>query len=1558
MRLESLGLPPLERWPGWERSGEVPRLLAAVEAAFGVVRPADLEAVRPAVEQLVARAVDPEVGPAVRRVLAALVDAARGRPFLSGLTADRVQGWLDLVLPAMGEADYTVATLLRSRAREEEAGGPALRVLSPEPAELDASQLLRRARELAAGFVALTGDDPDARVAFLSENRLETALCDLACLAHGIVDVPVPANAANDQVQYVLRHSKARVVVVSDEVQLSRVLAAQPGLPDLLAIVPLSRGLAERHALTSLDEMVERGARIPRARLDLRAAAVRSADLATVMYTSGTTGTPKGIAFTQHNLVAKRLCRSFALPFLGEGDVFLSYLPLFHTFGRWLELLGTLWTGAQYVFARSPALTTLLEDFASVRPTVFISVPQKWLELHERAAQEAGGDEDPDRVAEKLRELTGGRLRFGLSAAGFLEPRVFRAFQRAGVQLCSGYGMTEATGGVTMTPPTEYVEGSIGKALPGIELRVAEDGELSLRGPYVMRGYDRPPDGETGLDGEGWFKTGDLVAVDAGGHYRLTGRKKEIYKSLKGQTIAPQRVENLFRDFDAVSQAFLVGDGREFNTLLVWPNFAGQPALAHKEPETLRALLSSLVASANRFLAPYERVVDFAVLDRALDEAHGELTPKGSFRREAVEAHWQHLIAPMYRGAEARLAVGSLELVIPHWLLRELGALREDVSLTDGWLEARGRKLRVVEGDPGGAAQGSIHVGDLGYRPRAGALDLGAVAGTPALALGNDGLRTFLGEATFFSLLGKRRGGGQGVQVEARGALAPSRRRVQELLPLVEAPEVTVESLHAAAVLARARLLAARVALQHLELGLSRGGEAAAVARALLRRCACFETRLRRRALRMLLPHEEASRVVETLGAFTEAPPGAELLGPRDHVRLAERGLGDAQVEALLAEVREHARSPNRAADSARRRRLVAIFRLLSAYTVAHPRWYPRLRIKLARLALHADAEVAARAGEELDRLQLGFRAWLGPNQRLAVDPDSGREYGWREAAIFAPEVSAPHRTLLQRALAETCLVREAAFLFGRGTLLSLADLPPAGVGVSPLDRDHGEASYLVTLTPRAGEPLAFHVHVAESVPVLELREEIRWLLWAGAPPPLVGAFGGSFPEYGIYSTEPVPGESVEAQLTRLSAMQAHERMRALWPFLASTAFGVHVGFWERSGEELALRGPSPGNVIAPSHDYQVGTRLGSLWDRERCEGLSPLVLGFERSFVEPLEARHPVLAGGAGREQLLSALVETLGEARAQPLLEQAARQGGPLAADAQAFLARLAREGLTPLEVSCASRRYARWLAVNPEATLEARAAMLGELWDTYRLSELEAERPETRIRFFRQTVFAQARPALSEGLDELMRRARARRGAPSELPELVEALRVGARPTTFEEDWLLARLAFRHLPPSADTALISLPHAGRTTAEVVVHLSRGDGGRFSVRSPVSAREVARLLQLFHEASLPVSFSAEHEFLVAVDERGALLGGVFYRLVGTDRARMEKIGVARAWRRQGISDGLMHELFRRLRERGVRQLETGFFHPDYLKRFGFRVAPSSGGLFQDLQRGEVRLD
>ena len=566
---------------------------ARCREAFAALMPCDLDDVTPVVLAMRGAMGRESAEPHARLAAFEWLDRVRRREFVQSVTPDQSNEWAELVVGVIRCAGYTVPELLSARERTDP-DHVALRVLGPAACELTVAELARRARSIARGLIALLDReplqpeaDPSPFVALLAENSLESALCDLACLTNGIVNVRVPANAVPAQVEYILKHSACRVLIVSNEEQLMKVLPSLQQLPALSTIVVLESATAERHGLLSLDQLVAQGGAVDDAIREQRAKAVRIDDLATIMYTSGTTGLPKGIMFSQLNIVSKRFCRAFALPELGEGDTFLSFLPLFHTFGRWLELMGSLFWGATYVFARNPSQASLLEDFKSVEPTVFISVPKKWTEVYEQAVREAGS-EVSDEVPKLIRTATGGRLRHGISAAGYLDPVVFRAMNRAGIALCSGYGMTEATGGITMTPPGGYRDGSIGRALPGIELQIASDGELLIRGPYVMMGYFRPEDGNTGVDAEGWFASGDIVAVDEDGHYQLVDRKKEIYKNRKGQTVVPQRVENLFRDFDVVSQAFLIGDQLEFNTLLIWPNYEAHPDCGHAGHAQLR----------------------------------------------------------------------------------------------------------------------------------------------------------------------------------------------------------------------------------------------------------------------------------------------------------------------------------------------------------------------------------------------------------------------------------------------------------------------------------------------------------------------------------------------------------------------------------------------------------------------------------------------------------------------------------------------------------------------------------------------------------------------------------------------------------------------------------------------------------------------------------------------------------------------------------------------------------------------------------------------------------
>ncbi len=1521
-------------------------LVEETRSALLAARPADLRAVAELVERLDPCLAAPETRETARRALFGLIDAARRRAFTEAMSPADIDPWTRLLVGVIDRSDHTFGDMLRSR-EETDPRVVAMRVHGVDDSELTVADLARRTRAIARGLLALGPEEGPLKVAILAENSLDTALADLACLSNGIVDVPLPANATSEQVSYMLRHSGVQVLVVSDEEQVEKVLPALPGLPDLKQVLVASQATADRHGLLSLEQAIAQGAgAFDDEERALRASRVRSRDHATVMYTSGTTGRPKGIVFDHLNLVSKRLCRGFALPHLNEGDVFLAYLPLYHTFGRFLEMSGSLWWGATYVFARSTGHAALVEDFRNVQPTVFISVPKKWMEFQETAQRQAPPD-DVEAAAGQLRALTGGRLSHGLSAAGYLDPIVFRAFHRAGVELCSGYGMTEATGGITMTPPGEYFDGSIGKPLPGIDCVRAEDGELLIRGPYVSPGYFQPEGEEAEAhDAEGWFHTGDLVSIDAEGHFRITGRKKEIYKNRAGQTIAPQRVENLFRDFDDLSQAFLVGDHREYNTLLVWPNFEGRPELRQRSPEELQRLVSSLVASANRFLAPFERVVAFRILDRALDVEHGELTHKATFKRDVVEKNWKELIEGMYRSRALSLSVDGIGLRIPNWVLREIGVLVEDVSLRGGELRAGHTTLRVSV-DP--RAPGSIRVGDLAYRPEGGVLDLGSVLAHPTLWLGNEGLRRFLGEEAFRTLAVRRPKGSGEVHLDPRVWEAPDPERLPVLVEGVGKDEATVESIHAAGELLRAERPEARRALSHLERVLASGRrEMVPLARGLLRRCADSpEEEVRRRAFRSLLPYEEPRRTVETLQLFLDRL-GPQALREEDLVTFGEKGLSEPQVEALLGALHSpSALDPDQ--ETSNRRLLSGAMRLAVAFSIAHPHWYSRVRVPLARLTFHPHPLLSARAAEEYDRNRRGFQHWLGPNQRIAFDPASGDEYTWRDVVHF--EGALPPRTvdLLLRAFSEATLVRSSAFVLGRGALTSLSDIPPAGITVTLLGRRLGKSVYKVSITTRAGESFDFALNHAETMPPAELRDEVLWLLSSGAPPPLVEAFGSYHPDWGIYTEEFIPGENVEQQFTRLDSKGETRRLLNQWPFVAWTGLAAHVGFWDRTGRRVALRDPSPAAFIVPSHDYQTGARLVSISDRGSVERLDDVLDRFETAFVTPTEALFPTLRGGLGPMLRFSAVIEALGLERGRTALSSL--QPGPRAEAALAFLAQVDATGFTSRPVHFAIERFRRWRAVNPNATLEAQGTMLGELWTTYKLGEVEREWPDTRIRFFRRTVFADAREPLTAALDRLMGRARSLPYLGLDLREHMAGLREAVRPDT-REDYFLARMTFRHLRPGDDTSLISLERGDHLTAEVVVGLTDEKGERYSVRAARTPREVARLLQLFRESSLDVTFEPEHRHLVAVDANDVVIGGVFYRQVSPDRTHMEKIVVGRKHRGQGVGDGIIRELSRRQSARGVKQLETGWFQPEVLHRYGFRVDPASGGMVIELAR------
>ena len=322
---------------------------------------------------------------------------------------------------------------------------------------------------------------------------MDGACADLACLTFDILVTPINPHFNTENLAWIFDTLQINTVVVETDELRNKLDTIRPLVKKpfhLFLMDPDAQLRGEGESLPG-EAMAQLGTKETDAILGGRPRR-KILDLATVMFTSGSTGRPKGVQYTIYNLISKRFARAAALPKVGNDEVLFSFLPLYHTFGRYLEMTGMLFWGGTYVFAGNPSLETLLEGLKKVQPTGLISIPRRWQQIKDRCLEEMGEAGEKAARTEAFRRIVGDGLRWGLSAAGALEPAAFHFFQRHGVELCSGFGMTEATGGITMTPPGGYEDNSVGVPLPGLEARLSEEGELQISGHYIRSSTSEP----------------------------------------------------------------------------------------------------------------------------------------------------------------------------------------------------------------------------------------------------------------------------------------------------------------------------------------------------------------------------------------------------------------------------------------------------------------------------------------------------------------------------------------------------------------------------------------------------------------------------------------------------------------------------------------------------------------------------------------------------------------------------------------------------------------------------------------------------------------------------------------------------------------------------------------------------------------------------------------------------------------------------------------------------------------------------------------------------------
>ncbi len=568
----------------------------------------------------------------------------------------------------------------------------------------------RRTVAKAVGALKELGMERGDRAAILSENRPEWALADYACLMAGVVDVPVYATLTPGQVAYILNDAGARLVFCSDREQLTKLLEARADAGKLEWIVvfeddAVDSGEANRsQGVLTWSEFLEKGASWPGVTDDevLRGEGERAepADVATILYTSGTTGDPKGVMLTHDNLFSNVQAARSLIP-VGPEDSTLSFLPLSHVFQRMVDYL-LFSSGVSIAYARS--LDTVPEDLKAIRPTIVVSVPRLYEKVYARVMEAGGvkgklvqwarsvGERWSDlrlagrtagfllgfqhRIADalvfkKLRAGVGGRLRFFVSGGAPLAPEINRFFYAAGITILEGYGLTETSPVTNVNTPERFKIGTVGPPVPGTEIRIADDGEILVRGPQVMKGYyNRPEETAEVLSSEGWFHTGDIGELDADGFLRITDRKKDIIVTAGGKNVAPQPIENRLKKNRFIDQPVLLGDRRKFLTLLLVPAFENLEAWARQqgiasddrrellEKAEVQELLAKEVDQELRDYARFELPKKILLLDQEFTIEDGSLTPTQKVKRRVVDERFREAIDRVYEESESAPRVG------------------------------------------------------------------------------------------------------------------------------------------------------------------------------------------------------------------------------------------------------------------------------------------------------------------------------------------------------------------------------------------------------------------------------------------------------------------------------------------------------------------------------------------------------------------------------------------------------------------------------------------------------------------------------------------------------------------------------------------------------------------------------------------------------------------------------------------------------------------------------------------------------------------------------------
>ena len=556
--------------------------------------------------------------------------------------------------------------------------------------------------ELFAYGLKSIGVNREDKIAIISENRPEWVYADMAILSLGAIDVPLYPSLTSESIEYILNNSEAKGIILSNKFQLNKILKIKHNCRHLQFIIIFNendfneevKDLMTFSRVQGMGKLLRtESPKMLKSSIDL----VKENDVCTIIYTSGTTGEPKGVVLTHKNILSNANSALEAFP-ITKDDTFLSFLPLCHIFERMAGYYTAFSSGCTICYAES--IESVAANLVEVKPTIMTTVPRLFeriyskimknvesqpaskqkifywaIEVGKKYAEKKKSGRIPVQLAikraladklvyKKLQEKTGGNFRFFISGGAALPRELGEFFEAIGILIIEGYGLTESSPVIAANRIDDYKFGTVGKPFPGVEIRIAKDGEILAKGPNIMKGYfKRKKDTEESIV-DGWLHTGDIGVFDAEGFLMITDRKKHLFKTSGGKYIAPTPIENTFLASKYIDQFVLIGDRRMFLSALIVPDFEAlkEYADSHKIPyaneqelaknETIYKLLETDISQLQKKLANYERVRKFVLLENPFSIEGGEITPSLKVRRKIIEEKYNDIIEQMYQSLE------------------------------------------------------------------------------------------------------------------------------------------------------------------------------------------------------------------------------------------------------------------------------------------------------------------------------------------------------------------------------------------------------------------------------------------------------------------------------------------------------------------------------------------------------------------------------------------------------------------------------------------------------------------------------------------------------------------------------------------------------------------------------------------------------------------------------------------------------------------------------------------------------------------------------------------